>query len=102
MDAGQTYRYAERTLRAIRVQRMSAAGWRRFESTVQGLRLALDTGDLDEVVAVTEALAALTVPRRKAAADPYRTMEPRSLRPATDALLACLSALSDQHQPAAD
>lgn len=102
MDAGQSYRYAERTLRAIRTQRMSAAGWRRFEGAVQGLRLALDTGDLDEVVAVTEALAALSVPRQKAAADPSRTVEPRVLRPATDALLACLSALSDHHQPAAD
>lgn len=102
MDAGQTYRYAERTLRAIGIQRMSPAGWLRFHNAVQGLRLALDTGDLEEVAAVTNALATLTIPRQKAAADPSRTVMPRKMRPATDALLACLSALSEHQQPAAD
>ena len=102
MDAGQTYRYAERTLRAIGGQRMSQAGWERYDAAVQGLRLALFTGDLDEVAAVTHALATLSIPRQKAAADPSRTTMPRSLRPATDALLACLSALADHHLHTAD
>ena len=102
MDAGQTYRYAERTLRAIGAQRMSPAGWHRFHQAVLGLRLALDTGDLEEVAAVTNALATLGIPRQKGSADPYRTGMPRPQRPTTDALLACLSVLADQHQPAAD
>ena len=102
MDDGQIYRYAASTLRAIGSQRMSAAGWQRFDATVQGLRLALDTGDMDEVAAVTHAMAGLSIPRQKAAADPSRTSMPRSLRPGTDALLACLSALADHHEHAAD
>jgi hypothetical protein len=102
MDTGQTYRYAERTLRAIGGQRMSRAGWQRFDAAAEGMRLALFTGDLDELAAVTTALATLSIPRQKAAADPSRTVMPRSLRPATDTLLACLSALADHHLHTAD
>ena len=102
MDAGQTYRTAESTLRRIGTQRMGKPGWQRFEGAVHGLRLALDTGDLDEVEAVTIAMAALSIPRQKAAADPYRTVMPRSLHATVDALLACLSALADHQQPATD
>jgi hypothetical protein len=97
MGAGQTYRIAERTLRAIAGQRMSRAGWQRYESAILGMRLALDTGDLDEVAAVTEALATLGVPRRKGAADPYRTEQPRHLRPLTVELLQDLAALVADH-----
>jgi len=93
MDAGHTYRAAGRTLRAIAGQRMSKAGWRRYEGAVLGLRLALDTGNLDEVAAVTEALATLVVPRQKAAADTSRTEQPRHLRPLTDKLLRDLATL---------
>jgi hypothetical protein len=102
MDAGQTYRYAERTLRAIGSQRMSRAGWQRFDAAAEGLRLALFTDDLDELAAVTTALASLGIPRQKAVSDPSRTVMPRSLRPGTDTLLACLSALADQHLHTAD
>ncbi|HET6531852.1 MAG TPA: CATRA system-associated protein [Actinoplanes sp.] len=102
MDAGEIYRSAERTLRAVGGQRMSQAGWHRYHAAAEGLRLALFTGDLEEVVAVTNALATLGIPRQKAAADPYRTTMPRSLRPTTATLLACLSALADQHLHTAD
>ena len=100
MSAGQTYRYAERTLRVIAGQRMSRAGWQRYEQAILGMRLALDTGAVDEVAAVTEALATLGIPRQKAAADPYRTGQPRHLRPLTDELLQDLAALAADH-PAA-
>lgn len=102
MDAGQTYRTAASILRRVGTQRMSKAGWQRFENAVHGLRLALDTGEMDEVVAVSSAMAALTIPRQKAAADPYRTVMPRSMHAPVDALLACLSALADHQQPATD
>jgi hypothetical protein len=102
MDAGETYRTAAVILRTIGTQRMSAAGWQRFENAVHGLRLALDTGDLDEVAAVTAAMATLSIPRQKAAADPSRTVMPRRLHTTTDTLRACLSALADDQQPAAD
>ena len=100
MDAGQTYRSAGRTLRAIAGQRMSKAGWRRYEGAILGLRLALDTGNLDEVAAVAEALATLGIPRQKAAADTSRTEQPRHLRPLTDELLQDLAALAAE-DPAA-
>ena len=94
MDAGATYRFAERTLRAISTQRMGPAGWERYENAILGMRLALDTADLDEVGAVAEALATLGIPRQKAAADPSRTEQPRHLRPLTTELLQDLAALA--------
>lgn len=100
MDAGATYRFAERTLRAISAQRMSAAGWERYENTILGMRLALDTAELDEVAAVAEALATLGIPHQKAAGDPSRVEQPRRLRPVTAELLKDLGALVAQH-PAA-
>lgn len=97
MDAGATYRYAERTLRAISAQRMGPAGWERYGNAVLGMRLALDTADVDEVAAVTEALATLGIPRQKAAADPARGEQPQHLRPLTVELLQDLATLAADH-----
>ena len=44
MDTGLTYRFADRTLHDIAVQRMGPAGWRRYEAAVLGMQLAVDTG----------------------------------------------------------
>jgi hypothetical protein len=102
MDPGQTYRYAERTVRTIGCQRMSPAGWQRYAGAVQGMLLALDTGDVEELAAVTTAMTTLAIPHQKTLGDTSRVEQPAPLRPATEALLAALATLIASHQPTGD
>lgn len=93
MDHDSTYRYAERTLHAIAVQRMSPAGWRRYEAAVLGMQLAVDTASWEELRATADALATLRVPHHKAHADPGRTEQPPRLHAATMRLAQSLAQL---------
>jgi hypothetical protein len=97
MDIGTTYRFADRTLHDIAVQRMSAAGWRRYEAAVLGMQLAVDTGHVDELQVCASFLATLRIPHHKAAADPARTDQPVRLHRATMRLAEALAALVAQH-----
>lgn len=97
MDPGTTYRFAERTLHAIALQRMSPAGWRRYEAAVLGMQLAVDTADWQELHAVTEVLATLRIPHRKASGDPTRTEQPARLHAVTMRLAQALAALVADH-----
>jgi hypothetical protein len=97
MDSSTTYRFAERTLHDIAVQRMSRAGWRRYEAAVHGMQLAVDTGEVDELQVVAEFLATLRIPHQKGGGDPARTDQPPRLHPITMRLAEALAALVAEH-----
>jgi hypothetical protein len=97
MDTGTTYRFADRTLHDIAVQRMSAAGWRRYEAAVLGMQLAVDTGHVDELHVCAEFLATLRIPHQKAGSDPTRTDQPVRLHQMTMRLAEALATLVADH-----
>jgi len=80
MDAGHTHRFAERAVREVSSRTMSPAGWQRYQDAILGLRLALDAGDLPEVRAIAEALAALTFPGQQEQPPRLRTLTDDILR----------------------
>jgi hypothetical protein len=97
MDIATTYRFADRTLHDIAVQRMSAAGWRRYEAAVLGMQLAVDTGHIDELQVCADFLATLRIPHHKAAGDPARTDQPARLHSVTMRLAQALATLVSDH-----
>jgi hypothetical protein len=93
MDHDSTYRYAERILHEVAVQRMSPAGWRRYEAAVLGMQLAVDTASWEELLATADFLATLRIPHQKSYADPGRTEQPPRLHAATMRLAQALAQL---------